>query len=327
MRNHRRREFLGASSVLLIAPLASFAQPAQKVRRIAILEPGDRQTREGQWRLFELQMRELGYVEGNNLTIDRRWADGDGDRLPQLAQELLAARPDVVLVTTATATRALMQMTNKVPIVMTGTADPVATGLVASLARPGGNGTGVLALLSAIAVKRIDLLREFVPGAKRFAILGPAANGGVQAVLKQVQDAARPLGLDVRLLDAGDAATIGRAFEGVAAEPVDALLVVSVLVMHRRQIVELVARYRIPAAYVERRFVDAGGLIAFGPDRDAPYRHAAGYVHQILQGANPAEMPVMQPTEFWLGINLRTARALGLKMPQSVLIRANEVIE
>ena len=327
MRKDQRRRLLLASSALLVAPLAAFAQPAQKVRRIAILEQGDREARESLWRIFEARMRELGYVEGQTLFIDRRWADGIDDRLPRLAQELLAGRPEVVLVSTTTGTQALMRLTDTVPIITVGTGDPVATGLVASLARPGGNVTGVSNLLGAVAVKRIELLREISPKAKRFALLGPAASLGIQVTLKQAQEATRPRGLDVRLLDAGDSTAIAGAFERLGTEPVDGLIVSSLLYVHRRQIVELAAQFRIPAAYVEKGYLEVGGLIVLGPESEPLYRHAADYAHRILLGAKPADMPVMQPTEFWLGVNLRTARALGLKIPQSVLIRANRVIE
>lgn len=223
----------------LVVPALGSAQPVASMRRIAILDPADRALRADQWQDLEARLRELGYVEGRNLAIERRWANGSDARLPQLAQELLAGKPEVVLVITTPATQALMHQTNTIPIVMTGTADPVAAGLVDALARPGRNVTGV----------------------------------SVQSI------------------------------------------------------VELAARYRIPAGYVDAEFLDAGGLLVFGPTREASYRHAAEYVYRILQGANPAEMPVMQPTEFWLGINLQTAKSLGLKIPQSVLVRANRVIE
>jgi putative ABC transport system substrate-binding protein len=297
------------------------------MRRIAILDPGDRALRADLWQVLDSRLRQLGYVEGRNLAIDRRWADGADARLLQLAQELLAGKPEVILVTTTPATRVLMRLTDKIPIVMTGTADPVGTGLVASLARPGRNVTGVSVQLADVAKKRLDLMREMVPKAKRFGLLGPAANAGIQTVLKQLQAAAGELGLEVRLLDAADPQGIARAFDGLAAESVDAVLVTQVMIQHQRQVVELAARYRIPAGYADREFLDAGGLLVFGPDRDGPYRHAAEYVHRILQGANPAEMPVMQPTEFWLGVNLQTARALGLRVPHSILLRANRVIE
>jgi len=320
-----RRNFMAMTAGVLVPALVR-AQPVAPVRRIAILDPGDRALRADLWPVLELRLRELGYVEGRNLTIDRRWADGVDARLPQLAQELLAGKPEVILVTTTPATQALMRLTSKVPIVMTGTADPVAAGLVASLARPGGNVTGISFQLADVAKKRLDLMRQILPKAKRFGLLGSAANAGTQSVLTQLQAAASEQGLDVRLLEAADSQGIARAFDRLAPEAIDALLVTQVMNQHKSQIVELAARHRIPAGYVDKDFLDAGGLLAFGPVRDSPFRHAAEHVHRILQGANPAEMPVMQPTEFWLGVNLRTARALGLKIPQSVLLRADEVI-
>ena len=321
-----RRSFMAVMAGALM-PALVFAQPVAPMRRIAILDPGDRTLRADLWQVLESRLRELGYVEGRNLSIDRRWADGVDARLPQLARELLAGKPEVILVTTTPATQALMRLTSKAPIVMTGTADPVAAGLVASLARPGGNVTGISFQLADVAKKRLDLMRQILPKAKRFGLLGSAANAGTQSVLTQLQAAAREQGLDVRLLEAADSQGIARAFDSLATESIDAVLVTQVMNQHKSQIVELAARYRIPAGYVDMEFLDAGGLLTFGPVRDSPFRHAAEYVHRILQGADPAVMPVMQPTEFWLGINLRTAQALGLKIPQAVLIRANRVIE
>lgn len=326
MRANQRRRVLLAAGALAVAPRLGRAQAAPKVWRIGILEPADRASSDDAWGVFELRLRELGYVEGKNLSVDRRWAEGADDRLPRLAQELLGARPDVVVVTTTPATRALMRLTDSVPIVMASVADPVATGLVTSLARPGGNVTGVSVQLADVAIKRIDLLLEIVPAAKRFGLLGPASNAGVQAVLTQVQHAIKARGLDARLLDAGDAAAIGRAFERLTGEPVDALLATSVTKPYTAQIVNLAARFRVPASYVHEQAIDAGGLIVYAPERDAPYRQAAEYVHRILRGAKPADLPVTQPTEFWLGVNLRTARALDLVIPQSMLLRANRVI-
>lgn len=323
----QRRRLLLASGALFAAPLACFAQSAQKARRIAILIYEDSASRQGEWQQFHTQLRQHGYAEGKNLVVERRWAESVADRLPALAKELLAGSPEVVVCTSTTATRVLMEQTRTVPIIFIGSADPVATGLVASLARPGGNVTGISGLLSAINEKRVDLMREIVPGAKRFALLGPASNAGIQAVVKNAREAAQRHGLEVRLLDAGDAPSIARAFEQIKTEPVDALLVASILYAHRRQILDLAARHRIPASYVDKESVEAGGLMALAPERDALYRHAADHVHRILQGARPAELPVIQPAEFWLGVNLRTARELGLKVPQSVLIRANRVIE
>lgn len=327
MRRNQRRKFLVASGALLIAPLVSLAQPAKRVRRIAILEQGNKAIRADLWGVLETRLRELGYAEGKNLVIERRWADGVDARLPQLAQELLAGNPEVVVVITTPATQALMRLSKEVPIVTTGTADPVASRLVASLARPGGNVTGISLNLGSVITKRLELMREVVPKARRVGLLGPGTNAGVQAALERAQGAGKTLGVDVQLVEASDAPTIARAFEKLATEPLDALLATQVMLQHFRLVVDLAARVRIPAGYVDREFLAAGGLLVFGPKREAPYRHAADYVHQILQGAKPAEMPVMQPTEFWMGVNLQTARALRLTIPQSVLIRADQVIE
>jgi putative ABC transport system substrate-binding protein len=322
----KRRDFIFVAAGALI-PTRLFAQASSPMRRIAILDPGDRGVRADKWRVFESRLQELGFVEGRNLAIDRRFADGVDARLPQLAQEVLAAGPEVVLALTTPAVQALIRLTERTPIVMTGTADPVAARLVASLARPGGNVTGVSVQLVDVAKKRLDLMRELLPRAKRFGLLAPATNTGVQIVITQLQAAVQGQDLELRLVDAADSQGVARAFEGLATAPLDALLVSQVMIQHLSQVVDLAARYRIPAGYVDMEFLDAGGLLVFGPDRDGPYRHAADYVHRILQGANPAEMPVMQPTEFWLGINLRTARTLGIRVPHAILLRANRVIE
>lgn len=322
----KRRGFIAGIGSLWAMSLA-LGQPGAQQRRIAMLELGDRTTRAEQWRVLLARLGELGYAEGRNLAVERRWADHAEARLATLAQELLAGKPELVLVATTPATQALMRLTKTVPIVMTGAADPVAAGLVASLSHPGGNVTGLSTQLGGVAAKRVDLILELKPAARRIGLLGPAANAGVKSVLKQVQEAARSRGVEVRLLDAADAAAAARAFEVLRADPVDALLVAQIMFAHHREIVALAAQHRIAAAYVDKEIVDAGGLLAFGPDREGPYRQVAEYVHKILQGTKPADLPVMQPTEFWLAVNLRTARALGLKVPQSLLLRADRVIE
>lgn len=321
----QRRALLAAAGSLLIAPFAA-SQPAA-ARRIAILEYGDMATRASSWAAFDGRLRELGYVEGRNLLVERRAAQGVDAQLPALGRELLAARPEVVLVNTTPATQVLMRLTDTVPIVFTSAADPVGTGIVASLARPGGNVTGFSAQLVDINEKRLELLREIIPRAKRFALLGPGSNRGVQAVLKRLQASSRPLGVEVRLVDAGDPGAIERAFERFRSEPVDALLVASVLAAYNRQIVDLSTKSGIPASYIQKGVLEAGALVVFGPDTDAHYRRAADYAHRILTGTKPADLPVEQPKNFWLGVNLQTARALGLKIPQSILLRADRVIE
>jgi putative ABC transport system substrate-binding protein len=267
-----------------------------------------------------------GYEEGRNLLVERRWADGNDTRLSELARDLLSTDPEVVVAITTPAIQSLMRLTRTVPIVMTGSADPVATGLVASLARPGGNVTGVSLDLGAIVMKRIELMREIVPESRRFGLLGPGRNAGVQAALAQAQQAGRMLGIDVRLIEAADAPGIDAAFRGLLGQPLDVLLVSQVMLQHHRQVVELAARHRLPAGYVDKEFLSAGGLLVFGPERDSPFRHAADYVHRVLGGERPSDLPVMQPTEYWLGVNLKTAGALGLTIPPTVLLRADEVI-
>jgi putative ABC transport system substrate-binding protein len=322
---HRRRTLIAAG--LLVAARLAGAQPSRGTRRIAILEQGSQAVRAGQWRAFETHLRRHGYVEGRNLAVERRWADGVDARLPQLAQEILASQPEVVLAITTPAIQALMRLTSAVPIVMTGSADPVATGLVASLARPGGNVTGVSLDLATIARKRLELMRDLVPKARLFGLLGPAANAGVRAAFAQAQQAAGALGVQLRLVEASDPPTIDAAFQSLSAEPVDVLLVTQVMLQHHRRIVDLAARHRLPTGYVDQEILSSGGLLVFGPERDSPYRHAADYVHRLLQGEQAAELPVMQPTEYWLGVNLRTASALGIRVPSTVLLRADQVIE
>lgn len=321
----RRRAFLLASSALFAARVA--AQAPQRVRRIAILEQGTSAVPFGDWDVTRQRLRELGYREGDNLEIAIHWSEGAVERLPRLAATIVAARPDLILSATTPAIQALKQATTTVPIVMTGGADPVGTGLVASLARPGGNVTGFSQMLTDIGVRRLQLLSEILPGAKRFALLGPAGNAGVQAVLRDLQRAALALGITVRLLEASDPATIRSAFDGLAATPVDGLLVTAILYPNTQQVVGLADRHRIPAAYARKEIVYAGGLMAYSPDRTPVYRRAAEYVHRILQGANPAELPVEQPANIWFGINLKTARAIGLTVPKALLARADALIE
>lgn len=322
----RRRAFLAWLGAFCGLPPA-LAQPGGPARRIAVLELSPPTMLDEQWSVFDTRMRELGYEKGGNLMVDRRRAEGDESRLPQLARELLAARPEIIVATTTPAAQVLKGMTRTVPILTLGIADPVGTGLVASLARPGGNLTGISNQLHDIGVKRLDLLLEIRPSARRVAMLGPASNAGVQVVLKQVREAARTRGVEVRFYDAADAAGVNRAFDAFAADAVDALFVTAIMFQHHPQIVDLAARRRLAAAYVDRQILDAGGLLVLGPDRSQLYRHAADYAHRILQGAKPAEMPIIQPTGFWLGVNLRTARSLGIKVPQSLLLRADRVIE
>ena len=318
------RSMLRTAFALLAAMIALGA--TAQTRKVAVLEHGDKLGRAAGWRVFEERLRELGYVEGKNLMLARRWAEGTDARKPELVQELVAGSPELIVVTTTPATQAVMRATRTLPIVFIGPADPVAAGLVASLARPGGNVTGFSAQLVDVNERRLGLMREMVPQARRFALLGPD-NDGVRAVLKRLQAVTQAMNIEVRLVEASDAATIERAFGRLRAERVDALLVASALVQHNRQVIALAEKHRVPASYIHKDALEAGALLVFGPDTDAYYRRAAEYVHRILSGAKPSELPVEQPRSFWLGVNQRTAKSLGLSVPASVLISADRVIE
>lgn len=297
------------------------------MRRVAVIDDFDATIRANLWQIFRQRLRDLGYAEGRNLAIESRWADGVTERIPQLIEELIAGRPEVFVATTTPTVRALMRASPATPVVMTGQADPVATGLIASLASPGGNVTGVSGVLTDQAVKRMEILREILPSAKRFALLGPAGNPGVAAVFQRLQSAAPAMGVTVRLLDVDDIQAIRRAFDGLAKQPVDGILVAAVMRQHTREIVDLAARRRIATAHPDRQFAEHGGLLAFGPDSNLIYRRVAEYVHRILEGAKPADLPVEQVSRFELVVNLRTAKALGIKLPQAVLVRVDRVIE
>lgn len=324
-RTPRAKNWVRCGALLLLSA-AFLSDATAQTRRVAILEQGDKATRSAGWRVFEERLRELSYVEGKNLVLVRRWADSVDARLPALAQELVAGAPELIVVTTTPGTQAVMRATNTLPIVFIGAADPVTAGLVASLARPGGNVTGLSAQLVDVNEKRLALMHEIVPQARRFALFGPD-NDGVRAVLKRLQAVAPSIGVEVRFVEASDAATTERAFGRLRAEGIDALLVASALAQHNRQVIALAEKYRVPASYVQKETLETGALIVFGPDTSAYYRRAAEYAHRILSGAKPGELPVEQPRVFWLGVNQRTAKALGLTVPTSVLLGADRVIE
>jgi putative ABC transport system substrate-binding protein len=313
------------TAAALLAVTFAFGASAQ-TRRVALLEHGDKVARAAGWEAFEGRLRDLGYVEGRNLILVRHWAEGVDARLPALAQELVANAPELIVVNTTPATQAVMRATGKLPIVFIGSADPVAAGLVGSLARPGGNVTGVSAQLVDVNEKRLGVMREIAPHARRFALLGPD-NDGVRSVLRRLQAVAPSMGADMRFVEASDAPSVDRAFGRLRSEGIDALLVASALVQHYGQIIALAEQHRVPASYVHREALEAGGLLVFGPDTSAYYRRAAEYAHRILSGAKPADLPVEQPRAFWLGVNQRTAKSLSLSIPGSVLLSADRIID
>jgi putative ABC transport system substrate-binding protein len=328
----RRREFItllgGAAATL---PFAARAQQPDRVRRIGVLMPLAADDPEAQARLaaFRQGLQQLGWTVGRNVRIDTRWSAGSADDIRRHAAELVALAPDVILAAGGTVMGPLQQATRTVPIVFTQTPDPVGAGFVASLARPGGNSTGFTLFEFGISVKWLELLREIAPGVTRVAVLrDPAISSGL-GQLGAIQGVAPSFGVELSPVDVRDATEIERAVTAFARSSNGGLIVLSsaLVVVHRDLIVTLAARYKLPAVYFARYFVTGGGLISYGPDTIDPHRRAAGYVDRILKGEKPADLPVQAPTKFELVINLKTAKALGLAVPPSVLARADEVIE
>jgi putative ABC transport system substrate-binding protein len=274
-------------------------------------------------------MTDLGYVEGQQYTVEARYAENNLERLPDLAAELVRLSPDVIVAAATPAIAALKTATGTIPIVMVGSTSPVEAGFVASLARPGGNVTGLATLSSELDQKRLQLFKETVPGLARVGVLWNPDNTGEADESRLAEEAARALGLELRSLEVRDPGALEAAFERVSAERVDGLVLIenSILAADAPRIAEFALRHRLPTMSGNRITVGAGGLMAYGADRPAMFRRAAGFVERILKGANPAEMPIERPTAFDLVLNLKTARELGLTIPPSVLQQATELIQ
>lgn len=315
---------------LLFVPLGADAQPTGKVYRLGFLASGTSTASVGMVEAFRDGMRELGWVEGRNVVVDYRFAEGRNELLPGLAAELVRKRVDLIVAANSPTAIAARNATSTIPIVMTSVSDPVRFGLVASLARPGGNVTGVTYSAGLeIFDKQLQLLLEAVPTAKRVAVLWNPSNPGHAAVVSNVQAAAQSLGLSVQLVEARSPDDFDGAFATMAKERSQALLVVSDAMFgsHASRLGELVTKSRLPSVHGTRSNVEAGGLILYGANILRQVRRSAVYVDKILKGANPADLPVEQPTMFDLVINLKTARTLGLTIPRSLLLRADLVIE
>lgn len=314
---------------LLLAPLAADAQQAKKVTLIGFLASSSAERLKTRLPAFKQSLRELGYVEGKNIIIEYRYAEGKFERLPDLAAELVRLKVDVLVAEGAPAAQAAKNATSVIPIVMGNAADPVGTGLVASLARPGGNITGLSDFNLGVVTKRLELLKEVVPSASRVAVLLNPSNPTNPLQLKEIQAAAPALRVTLLSLEAKAAGDIDRAFTTMRKERPGALIVIGdpMFGTHARRIVELAAKSRLPAIYSSRISIDTGGLMSYGTNFDDLYRRAATYVDKILKGTKPSDLPVEQPTKFELIVNLKTAKALGLTIPQSVLFRADEVIQ
>lgn len=305
-------------------PFASRAQPAGRVFRVGVL----RLSAAFEDDMVALTLRELGYVEGRNLVLDQRFANGDASALPARARELVQLKPDVIVAVGLSTSRAAGQATAAIPIVMLGNFDPVAAGLVSSLARPGGNITGVLiSSEGTLAGKRLELLKDAVPQARRIALLVPD-DPSIAAQVAEVRSAAKSLDVEIAVVELRDG-DFDRAFSTIVASGAGALFVAghSSFFRDRKAIIERAAKHRLAATYEWPEQAVEGGLMAYGPPRLALYRRIAAYIDRILKGAKPGDMPIEQPTTFQLVVNLKTAQGLGIALPPSILLRADEVIE
>jgi putative tryptophan/tyrosine transport system substrate-binding protein len=303
------------------------AQQPKKVPRIGFLSPTSDDSRVES---FRQGLRELGYVDGQNIAIEYRWAEGRFDQLPNLAGELVRHNVDMIVAVVTQASLAAKKATGTIPIVMIGVSDPVGSGLVSSLARPGANITGTSSMTAEVVGKQLELLKEILPKISRVAALWNPANPIFQAIqLRETKDAAQALGMRLQLMEARIPDEIDHAFAAVARERTRALIVLNdpVFTAHRKRIAELSAKQRLAAVSGTLEYPEAGGLMAYGPSFPDMYRRAATYVDKILKGAKPADLPVEQPTKFELVINLKAAKEIGLTIPQSVLFRADKVIK
>jgi putative ABC transport system substrate-binding protein len=326
----RRRDFTaGVGAMLLAARPAPAQQPAGRVMRVGRLSPVSARGDLPFLDALKAGLRDLGWVEGRNVVFSVRHADGDFGRLRALAGELTAEKVDVIVAGSSHGGIAARTATRSIPVVVVTTGDPIAAGLVESLARPGGNLTGVTALGQELGAKRLELLKEIVPHARRIAVLTNPDSPDTGHFAQPAQRAAAALGVTLEVLEARQPGELDAAFSAMRRAEADALMLVGdiMLITNRWRIVELAARHRLPAIYFDREFVSAGGLVFYGAGLPAMYRHAATHVDKILRGANPADLPMEQPTRFELVVSLRAARTIGLAIPPSVLVRADEVIE
>ncbi len=325
----RRREFLSALGGVAIAfPLAARAQqprtPVIGLMNAISLGPNAHLIT-----VFKQSLADAGFVEGRNLQIEYRWGEGQYDRLPAMAAELVRRRVDVIVATPTVSGLAAKNATKTIPIVFSGTDDPVKLGLVASFSRPGGNATGVHFLLSGLAEKQLGLIREFVPAVARIGLLINPNNPNAEGVAASVRAAAPALGVQIEMVQASDSRAIEAAFETLRRNEVSALLVAAdpFFFSRRVQLTTLAARHAIPAVYNVREYAEAGGLISYGTNLVEVFRQVGAYAGRILKGARPADLPVVQSAKFELVINAATARAIGVEVPATLLARADDVIE
>ena len=328
--NTRRQLLAMIGAGVLAAPLRSLAQqPPAKIARIGWLLPGSRSAQEGGLQEFRRGMRELGYVEGSTVETEYLYADGQFDRLPALAATLVAHKVDVIVTAGERGCVAAKQATTTIPIVFAVSSDPLSTGIVASLARPGGNITGLSLMAADLSAKRLELLQILRPGISRVAVLWDSSNPGMALRASEIRLAAEALNIAFHDAGARDLDGLEASFAALSERRAEALVVTAepFTNRHRDRILDFTMRNRIPAIYEDGRVVQAGGLMAYGPNIPDMFRQAAAYVDKILKGAKPADLPVEQASKFELVVNLKTAKAIGLTVPQSILARADEVIE
>jgi putative ABC transport system substrate-binding protein len=323
----KRRQFLVAASALLVAPRPR-AQPVAKVARVGFLGNSDRSTLANYLEVFNQELRELGYIEGRNISIEYRWAEGKYARIPSLVNELVRLKVDAIVTEGSVATQAARKATSTIPIVMAQVGDPVGSGFIQSLAHPGANVTGVTTLSLGLVGKQMELLKEIVPGLGRVAVLWNPDHPGHPRAMPDIKAAARRMGLNLQLVEVRNLDELNVALAGLARKRPSALTAVSepIYDSQQKRIAEFAVQNGIASAYT-KAFADMGGLMSYGARFDDLFRLAAVVLDKIIKGAKPADLPVEQPTKFELIINLKTARTLGLKIPQSVLLRADRVIE
>jgi ABC-type uncharacterized transport system substrate-binding protein len=315
-----------ALCALLLTPCTpAHAQQPKKVFRIGFMSATQPQPRD---EAFRQSLRDLGYREGENIVIEWRYAKGKLDRVSRMAADLVRLQVDVVVTTGPTDTRAIKNATASIPIVMAQDTDPVGNGFVASLARPGGNVTGLSTVTPQISGKQFDILKDIFPKLGHIAVLGTSSNPGEAQTLKEMKTAAKAVGVELQYFDARDPKTIDHAMNAASKAHVDALVALPspVLVLHQKQLADLALSYRLPTMYNRRAFVEHGGLMSYGASIDDLFHRAAIYVDKILKGAKPADLPVEQPTKFEFIVNLKTAQQIGLTIPPNVLARADRVI-
>ena len=316
-------------ALILHGPLVAEAQQAANIHRIGLLAGGSAVATSFVRTAIVGGLDELGYREGQTMILVERYADGKFERLPELAAELVRLQPDVILTSTTPATLAAKGATPTIPIVVVTSGDLVGAGVVTSLARPGGNVTGLSFLGTELAVKQMELLKQLAPSIRRLAFLGNSAIQPEVVFFKAMERAAPRLGVSVKFADAKEPSAYDAAFARMARERIEGLVVAPNLIYleNRRTIVDLAVKARFPAVYQSREFSESGGLISYGINRPAFFRRAALYVDKILKGTKPIDLPIEQPTQFEMVINLKTAKALGLTIPQTLLLRADQVIE